>query len=95
MTDSTLADLLDGLIPRWHAKGACIDADPSLFFPVRGASNKEAKALCAGCAVRSECLDFALAENIHHGVWGGLSDRQRRQLRRDQHAVTTSDGGDR
>jgi WhiB family redox-sensing transcriptional regulator len=52
-----------------------------LFFPERGASTREAKAVCAGCPVRVECLDYALGNSIKYGIWGGLSEHQRRERR--------------
>lgn len=51
------------------------------FFPGRGQSSQPAKEVCAKCRVREECLEFALENVIQHGVWGGLTERQRRPLR--------------
>jgi WhiB family redox-sensing transcriptional regulator len=65
----------------WQARGNCIGLDPDLFFPERGQSCAEAKAVCAGCAVRSECLEYALAKPEKFGIWGGLSERERRRIR--------------
>ena len=70
--------------PAWHQHGACRGADPNLFFPARGESVKEAKAVCARCPVRAECLEYALTNQEKFGVWGGLSERERRQLRRQR-----------
>lgn len=55
---------------------------PELFFPQRGASTKEAKAVCAMCPVRQECLDHAIDVGEKFGIWGGLSERERRRIRR-------------
>ena len=76
------------LIPArpWTASGACLAVDPDLFFPQQGESTREAKAVCARCAVRQPCLDFALEQREVFGIWGGLSERERRQLRRDRQA---------
>lgn len=63
---------------------ACAGLDPNLMFPERGESTAEAKAVCAGCLVRAECLEFALVEVIKHGLWGGTSERERRRLRRER-----------
>ena len=60
------------------------------FFPARGESVRDAKAVCARCPVRSECLEFALRLKVAHGVWGGLSERERRTLRRDRHRAATA-----
>lgn len=68
--------------PEWMADGACRNSDPDLFFPLHGESAEAAKGVCDGCEAREECLAFALAEGIEHGVWGGLSPRQRAALGR-------------
>ena len=74
------AALLVGLFnrPAWHARAACRGMGPALFFPDRGESNDEAKAVCARCPVRRECFDAAPL----YGVWAGLSPRGRKVLRR-------------
>lgn len=66
----------------WVRYGSCRGVDPDLFFPERGASTKEAKEICRGCSVREECLDYALRNNEKFGVWGGMSERERRSIRR-------------
>ena len=67
----------------WRARAACKDADPDLFFPMPGdeGAERQAKAVCAGCRVRPECLDWALTHGVS-GVWGGLSEDERRPLNR-------------
>jgi WhiB family redox-sensing transcriptional regulator len=72
----------------WQARGSCVGVDPDLFFPQRGESVVEAKAICVGCPVRAECLAHALERNERFGIWGGLSERERRAIRRRrrQHA---------
>lgn len=65
---------------RWQDHAACKGADTALFFPERGGSIREAKALCGGCPVRLECLDAGMDE--HYGIWGGQSERGRRRIRR-------------
>jgi WhiB family redox-sensing transcriptional regulator len=52
-----------------------------MFFPERGAPTSDAREVCRGCLVRAECLNYALATNEQHGIWGGLSGRERRRLR--------------
>lgn len=69
----------------WQQQAACGGMDPGLFFPERGESVEAAKAVCALCPVRQECLDFALVSRETHGIWGGLSERERRRLRRGMH----------
>jgi WhiB family redox-sensing transcriptional regulator len=66
----------------WQSRGLCAQTDPEAFFPAKGDSAREAKRLCARCPVRAECLAYALANNEQHGVWGGLSERERRRLPR-------------
>lgn len=66
----------------WAEHAACAGADPQPWFPTRGGSTIEARAVCAGCPVTGECLAYALRWDIRHGIWGGMSERQRRQLRR-------------
>jgi len=71
----------------WRARAACRNSSPELFFPI-GATGlaleqiDAAKAVCERCAVRAECLDFALATNQEAGIWGGTSEDERRALRR-------------
>lgn len=64
----------------WQAKGACLGMDPDVFYPERGQSSRPAKRVCLDCPVWEQCLTFAMRDK--HGVWGGLSERQRRSLRR-------------
>ena len=66
----------------WQDYANCLGVDPDLFFPERGASTREAKEVCRGCVVRAECLEFALANGEKFGIWGGLSERERRRLKR-------------
>ena len=64
----------------WKDRGLCAETDPELFFPDKGESTKAAKRICFACEVRAECLTYALANHERFGVWGGLSERQRRLL---------------
>jgi WhiB family transcriptional regulator, redox-sensing transcriptional regulator len=71
----------------WRAAGACLTADPDLFFPIAGgapSARQEAKALriCAHCPVRQECLDFAVRTGETHGIWGGTTADERIRVRR-------------
>lgn len=65
----------------WAASAACRDSQPDALF-VRGAAQNQAKAVCAGCPVRTECLAEALDNQIEWGVWGGMTERERRALLR-------------
>ena len=69
---------------RWQEQANCLGVDPDLFFPERGASTKEAKAVCRGCEVRAECLEYALTPGEKFGIWGGWSERERRRVRRQR-----------
>ncbi len=69
---------------RWQEAANCLGVDPDLFFPERGASTREAKAVCRGCEVRVDCLEYALAHGEKFGIWGGLSERERRRVRRQR-----------
>jgi WhiB family transcriptional regulator, redox-sensing transcriptional regulator len=66
---------------RWRELAACRGFDLSLFFPERGESAEPARRVCAQCPVRQPCLDYAVTNRIVHGVWGGLTERERRTLR--------------
>ena len=66
----------------WHDQANCLGVDPDLFFPERGASTREAKEVCRGCVVREDCLEYALTNGEKFGIWGGMSERERRRLRR-------------
>ena len=72
--------------PRWMDAGACASVDPELWFPEMGGATKQAKLICSTCDVRTLCLDYALEHNERSGIWGGLSDNERRKLRREQAA---------
>ena len=68
--------------PDWQERALCAQTDPEAFFPEKGGSTREAKRICSGCEVRAECLEYALANDERFGIWGGLSERERRRLRR-------------
>ena len=74
-------------IDEWKNHGVCTNSpEPDLFFPVRGTSSRAAKALCASCPVRQECLEAALRLHPQEdwGIWGGTSRDERRQLRAER-----------
>lgn len=66
----------------WQERALCSQTDPEAFFPEKGGSTREAKRICLGCDVRDACLDYALANDERFGIWGGLSERERRRLKR-------------
>ena len=74
----------DGLPPEltWQERALCAQTDPEAFFPEKGGSTREAKRVCMSCEVRAECLDYALAKDERFGIWGGLSERERRRVKK-------------
>ena len=66
----------------WQERALCAQTDPEAFFPEKGGSTREAKRVCTSCEVRSQCLEYALANDERFGIWGGLSERERRKLKR-------------
>jgi WhiB family redox-sensing transcriptional regulator len=75
----------------WRSRGACLTADPDLFFPLSSSGpaieqEAQAKAVCGRCKVRAPCLTFALATRQVHGIWGGTSEQERALLRPREHA---------
>ena len=89
-----LADLMDAAPERtWQRQANCMGVDPDLFFPERGASTKEAKEVCRACVVREDCLEYALDNGEKFGIWGGMSERERRRLRRARAVARRAAGG--
>ena len=66
----------------WQSDALCAQTDPEAFFPEKGGSTRDAKKICTTCEVKVQCLDYALANDERFGIWGGLSERERRRLRR-------------
>jgi WhiB family redox-sensing transcriptional regulator len=76
----------------WQRQANCMGVDPDLFFPERGASTREAKEVCRGCVVREDCLEYAITNSEKFGIWGGLSERERRRIRRARSIAGRSRG---
>ena len=72
----------------WTSRAACRGTDPDTLF-VQGAAQNRAKAVCLGCPVRTECLADSLDNRIEFGVWGGMTERERRALLRRRPNVTS------
>jgi WhiB family transcriptional regulator, redox-sensing transcriptional regulator len=74
----------------WMQLGNCRDRPPAMFFPSDGVGVDRARRICADCPVKGRCLEYALANRIDHGVWGGTSERERRRIlkRRRRAAVS-------
>jgi WhiB family redox-sensing transcriptional regulator len=64
----------------WRYRAACRGTDLQVFFPGRGESAEPARRICAECPVRQPCLDYAISHAVTHGIWGGLTERDRRPL---------------
>ncbi len=80
-------DAMEGVIEgeeelSWQERALCAQTDPESFFPEKGGSTREAKKVCFSCEVRDECLEYALANDERFGIWGGLSERERRRLKK-------------
>jgi WhiB family transcriptional regulator, redox-sensing transcriptional regulator len=71
---------------RWQERALCAQTDPDAFFPGKGGSTSEPKKVCRACPVTAECLEYALRTDQRYGVWGGLSERQRRKIKRQRDA---------
>ena len=84
--DDFLVSLIGDNEGEWQERALCAQTDPEAFFPEKGGSTTEAKRICLGCEVRAQCLDYALSNHERFGIWGGLSERERRLL--------TGDGAD-
>lgn len=67
-------------LAKWMKKAKCRSLDAEIFFPSDGAGVEVAKKICKDCPVKIACLEYALANRINHGVWGGTSERERRRI---------------
>jgi WhiB family redox-sensing transcriptional regulator len=76
LVDETAEELM------WQERALCAQTDPEAFFPEKGGSTREAKKVCLACNVRGECLEYALAHDERFGIWGGMSERERRRLKK-------------
>lgn len=81
VVSSSMDETVEGALG-WQASALCAQTDPESFFPEKGGSTREAKKVCQSCEVRAECLDYALANDERFGIWGGLSERERRRLKK-------------
>jgi WhiB family redox-sensing transcriptional regulator len=77
----TIPRIGGGVRPDWFRAANCRGVNAELFFPERGASTREPKEVCRACTVREDCLEFALANVEKFGIWGGMSERERRRVR--------------
>jgi WhiB family transcriptional regulator, redox-sensing transcriptional regulator len=87
VTDSLITGKGSEIVMDWRHRSACLDEDPELFFPIGNTGPailqiEEAKLVCRRCDVQEQCLQWALESGQDHGVWGGLSEDERRALKR-------------
>ena len=77
----------------WQDQALCAETDPEAFFPEKGGSTRDAKRVCRVCPVRAECLQYALDHDERFGIWGGMSERERRRLKREapKRAIAAAD----
>lgn len=68
----------------WRQRAACRGVDPDIFYPMTDEEAEEARSICAGCSVRLACLEWAVSNREHDGVWGGATERERRRLARQR-----------
>ena len=85
-----LLEILEGHDLAWQDLANCRGANPDLFFPERGASTRTAKGICRECTVQADCLEFAIVSSEKFGIWGGLSERERRKIRRERSIAARS-----
>lgn len=84
MTD--LDEYFVGWPQPWTEQALCTQTDPDAFYPEKGESTTDAKKVCLACEVRTECLEEAIATKERYGVWGGMSERERRTLIKEMEA---------
>ena len=68
----------------WRQKAACRGLDPEIFYPASEDDAEPAKVVCSSCPVRMPCLEFALNNREHDGIWGGASEKERRRIVRQR-----------
>ncbi|WP_407923950.1 WhiB family transcriptional regulator [Corynebacterium comes] len=80
--EMSLDEFFGAVEQEWQDQALCAQTDPEAFFPEKGGSTREAKRICMACPVRDDCLEYALEHDERFGIWGGLSDRERRRLKK-------------
>ncbi|MDO5024978.1 MAG: WhiB family transcriptional regulator [Trueperella sp.] len=68
----------------WMEDALCAQTDPDIFYPEKGGSTAPATSICKNCSVRAECLEYAVSNDIRHGIWGGMSDNDRKRMARER-----------
>ncbi|MFC5281340.1 WhiB family transcriptional regulator [Arcanobacterium canis] len=70
----------------WMEDALCAQTDPDIFYPEKGGSTAPATSICRNCPVQAQCLDYAVTNDIRHGIWGGTSDNDRKRMSRERKA---------
>lgn len=71
----------------WMEDALCAQTDPDIFYPEKGGSTAPATSICKNCSVRAQCLEYAVSNDIRHGIWGGTSDNDRKRMARERKAA--------
>jgi WhiB family redox-sensing transcriptional regulator len=79
----TIPSPADPAVDDWRGRGLCVGEDPDVFFPSHGDPGTKAREICTACAVRGQCLDYAVNAD-EFGIWGGLDQQERRNLKRSR-----------
>ena len=79
---TAIYDVRDTAELAWQNQALCAQTDPEAFYPEKGGATRDAKRVCRSCEVRSQCLAYALDHDERFGIWGGMSERERRRLKR-------------
>ena len=82
LASMSVEELITAVELEWQERALCAQTDPEAVFPEKGGSTREAKRICQSCEVRDECLEYALEHDERFGIWGGLSERERRRLKK-------------
>lgn len=77
----------------WMEDALCAQTDPDIFYPEKGGSTAPATSVCNNCMVRDECLEYAVSNDIRHGIWGGTSDNDRKRMARERKIGRVQRGG--
>lgn len=83
-----VAVIAEAIEEDWREQALCAQTDPEEFFPEKGGSPRRAKRICQGCEVKTACLDYAMEHHIGWGVWGGLTEKERKRLATARRATT-------
>ena len=79
----------------WMEDALCAQTDPDIFYPEKGGSTAPATSVCNNCSVRAQCLEYAVSNDIRHGIWGGTSDNDRKRIARERRLSRVARSGSR